>query len=161
RDLEAICLKCLEKDPQRRYRSAANLADDLERWLAGEVTQARPPGVVRLAWVWLRKNIRATLWVFLLGAAWGLVGPQLAFFSLSVQPLFQNAALAYASFPSLEMPWLLRFGWPVPPWVALVALGIGGSLHLGMGLFLFLLVRPKDRWAELGAGSATGLIAGV
>ena len=56
RDLSTICLKCLQKDPQRRYASALALAEDLERWLKHEPIQARRTGVVGRGKKWLQRN---------------------------------------------------------------------------------------------------------
>src|SRR6266536_971682 len=75
RNLSTICLKCLEKDPKRRYASALALAEDLEHWLKHEPIQARHTGVFTRGKKWVRRNptsalLAASLIGLAAGGAW-------------------------------------------------------------------------------------------
>ena len=81
RDLETLCLKCLEKDPRKRYATAGNMAEELQRFLRGEPIEARPITVPARAWRWCKRNpvmaslssLLATVLLFL-----GVAGPLVA-----------------------------------------------------------------------------------
>src|SRR5216117_326819 len=75
RDLNTICLKCLDKDPQRRYASALALAEDLERWLKHEPIRSRRAGIFTRGRKWVRRNptsaaLMASLFALAAAAGW-------------------------------------------------------------------------------------------
>ena len=57
-DLQSVCLKCLEKVRTRRYQNSADLSSDLQRFLTGEPTTARPTGIAAHVWRWYWRNLQ-------------------------------------------------------------------------------------------------------
>ena len=74
RDLTTICLKCLEKDPQRRYPSALALSEDLDRWLKHEPIRARPTGMFGRGRKWVHRNPTLALLILSLAGLAAAVG---------------------------------------------------------------------------------------
>jgi hypothetical protein len=153
RGLELICLKCLEKDPARRYESAAALAEDLRRWQAGEPLSVQPPGLLGQLARWLRRNAAAAFWALVLGVLWG-TSAGVAIVLLLVS---REAVRMWPSDLSRPVGWLKLA--TEQEWLGRSALALAAVLSLGIGWCLVLLVRPRDQRGALGFASATALLA--
>jgi len=160
RDLEVVCLKCLTKDPTKRYASAAALADDLDHWLAGEPLSVRPASMARQVLQWMRHNMRAAVWTVVLGLACGILAP-LGLAGHMLQSLAQETSESYAKFPNLPKPWIAHLDLAIPDWLITATIVCGLLLLLSTGVLIQWIIQTKDRWGDALAGVATGTIAGA
>jgi hypothetical protein len=158
RDLSAVALKCLAKDPIGRYASADELAADLDRWAAGEPTRARPLGAVGLAARWLKRNAAAAAAVVALGGAWGLVSGLF----MCVQSSGFRETRPVQLLTEGER-WFNPTGWAFglgkhPP-VRWAIIATTAALWLTAGWWLRAAARPRTPAATLGSAAAAGLLA--
>jgi hypothetical protein len=142
RDLETVCLKCLQKDPPRRYESAGDLADDLQRFLAGEPVRARPPGRLRKLDRWVRRHSGLVL-VYLVAGLGLLVLFQQS--DLLLSACFGLRGVEPAAFRALLLPLAL---------VVLAAVARAGPRAAGAALPLALLT--VGAWAVRWRGDLGG-----
>jgi hypothetical protein len=157
RELEAICMKCLARRPEERYRTAADLATDLAAWQAGEATSVRHKALTVHFRSWIRENLRTAGRVVALGLACGLlVGLGLWLYA---NEYFLQMGSAYDRLPSLPRPWLIALP-HLPRASAVAGFGVVFLVFTLMGYITALMVRPVTRHTAVAAGLAVGSIAG-
>jgi eukaryotic-like serine/threonine-protein kinase len=156
-DLELICLKCLSRDRSRRYKTAGDCADDLERWLAGEPISVRQPTLGTLAGVWMKQHLQMAGSAALVGIATGIVLAVTIWFSIFSEYIAYSNSTYSEYFPSLKKPWLSFAAFKGSDWLAAVALILWPLLVGGCGFLTVLVARPNSR----SSAASCGLIAGI
>jgi eukaryotic-like serine/threonine-protein kinase len=167
RDLETICLKCLEKEPPQRYATARELADDLGRFLQGEPIRARPSSLLARLTRWCQRPQRVRdagrLAIILHGslAAWKALALVLIALGIGMVPrdpgecVFQGLAIiGILNVPQIGIGFATLARWPPALWIgtilALFHLVFGSACLLTSVLtFGGLLDDPNIRWLLL------------
>ncbi len=155
-DLELICLKCLSKDPAKRYASAAELAEDLRAFQSGQPLKVRPPSLIEIMRMWVNHHYGNVVWIPIIAAIVGILSGVLLW-SGTIGSDFAYRLETYSSFSSTERPWLAK-DWSI---LRPISLPIVLLLITTMGWATARLVRTKNRIADIGAGLSVGLLAGL
>lgn len=149
--LELICQKCLQRDPDQRYRSAADLAEDLECWRTGKPISVKPPSFLSRAADWVRRNKPLVYAALAIIAACLLSFPLL----LSLLGALPDPDGLYLGTDYDQRPWLYEVSAgisTVSPIFGLILL----VFWLGLGLLIVGVTRPKS----IRKASVYGFVAG-
>nr|WRX36747.1 hypothetical protein [uncultured bacterium] len=159
-ELELICLKCIERNPDARYTSAAAVASDLESWLADEPISIKAPSLAAQTARWMRKNRRMVYVALTLLMVTMFLVP-------SSMVLFGNGALhvgnvtmgeVYQHFPNAQRPWFTIFD-NVPGWVVnVLLLAMLFFVWPSIGLWNAIATRPKSIRHAVVSGFVTSVI---
>jgi eukaryotic-like serine/threonine-protein kinase len=164
RVLELICMKCLARDPDLRYSSAAQFRDDLLRWLAGESVSVKPKSLAAVFGDLVSDQLRSAAGAMLLGVCGGL--------ALGV-PIYARFANMYFCKPgarfnieklreSLPASGIAPSWWLNPPSsINGLAAFLGLLFCLMLGLLIRKLVKPKHIQEALAIGLVAGLLMAI
>jgi eukaryotic-like serine/threonine-protein kinase len=157
-ELELICLKCIERNPDDRYSSAAALASDLENWLAGDAISVKHPSFSAVTARWMKQNRKLAYSVFAMQIGVLLIVP-------SATIIFGNDSSigkVYEHFPAAERPWFMAIE-SLPHWtpeVSMVSLVL--LIWPSLGLWNAIVTRPKSIRHAASLGGLTSLVcAGI
>ena len=146
RGLELVCLKCLAKEPQDRYSTAAELADDLDRFASGEPLRVRPPTLLQRFWGWTRRQPALALRLGALGLFY-LIETANYYYVGSVDASFhRGVSLVVALWLIASVICQQMFGsrrWSIPAcfvWGTIDSLALFAVLRLGYGAASALVV---------------------
>ncbi len=153
-ELELICLKCLAREPEARYSSAASLATDLESWLAGNAISIKPPSIGPQIARWMRQHRRAVYVAFAAMIAIAFTFPIIATFFGGGTDLGE----VYEYFPESERPWFFSIA-TLPIWVAPISMGMLILIVWpSIGLWNAMVTRPKTIRSAIVAGALTSAL---
>ncbi|HQR08706.1 MAG TPA: serine/threonine-protein kinase [Gemmatales bacterium] len=173
-ELDAIVMKCLEKDRNNRYSSPTALSQDLTNWINGDSISIKPLSGITAFWRWLKRNVQQTLLVIftatLLGAVTGIIylkqgiGQNNKVFDYDKSYL-QTLAISLEK-TGQERPWYIAWNWwdsVLLSWLNLpyVTITLLTLIYGCGGLVVTLVIPRKSSDNELSAGLAYGLVFGM